>query len=119
MAPAYTTTHRQRAPLAAVLLLSLLPLFSPQADAAQVPWHSRTFKYVADNKDLKEVLRDLSASQSIATWISPEVTGTLSGKFETSRRNSSTIWRPPTALSGTTTAPCSGSGVQTNPRARP
>ncbi|MGY4892062.1 UNVERIFIED_CONTAM: EscC/YscC/HrcC family type III secretion system outer membrane ring protein [Xanthomonas axonopodis] len=84
MAPACTTAHRRRAPMAAVLMLSLLPLLSPHADAAQVPWHSRTFKYVADNKDLKEVLRDLSASQSIATWISPEVTGTLSGKFETS-----------------------------------
>lgn len=119
MAPACTTTHRQRAPLFAVLLLSLLPLFSPQADAAQVPWHSRTFKYVADNKDLKEVLRDLSASQSIATWISPEVTGTLSGKFETSPQKFLDDLAATYALSGTTTAPCSGSGVQTNPRARP
>lgn len=85
MAYACPPVHRhRRAPLAAALLLSLLPLLPPHADAAQVPWHSRSFKYVADHKDLKEVLRDLSASQSITTWISPEVTGTLSGKFEAS-----------------------------------
>ncbi|APO95004.1 type III secretion system outer membrane ring subunit SctC [Xanthomonas vesicatoria] len=75
--------HR-RAPVAAALLLGLLPLLPSHANAAQVPWHSHSFKYVADHKDLKEVLRDLSASQSITTWISPEVTGTLSGKFEAS-----------------------------------
>ncbi|MCC4609986.1 type III secretion system outer membrane ring subunit SctC [Xanthomonas campestris] len=85
MAYARPTVHRhRRAPLAAALLLGLLPLLPPHANAAQVPWHSRTFKYVADHKDLKEVLRDLSASQSVTTWISPEVTGTLSGKFEAS-----------------------------------
>lgn len=84
MAYASIPVHRRRAPLAAVLALSLLSLLPPHADAAQVPWHSRTFKYVADHKDLKEVLRDLSASQSLTTWISPEVTGTLSGKFDAS-----------------------------------
>ncbi|WP_349793298.1 type III secretion system outer membrane ring subunit SctC [Xanthomonas sp. WHRI 7064] len=85
MAYACPPVHRhRRAPLAAALLLSLLPLLPSHATAAQVPWHSRSFKYVADHKDLKEVLRDLSASQSITTWISPEVTGTLSGKFEAS-----------------------------------
>ncbi|WDJ86375.1 type III secretion system outer membrane ring subunit SctC [Xanthomonas campestris pv. incanae] len=83
MAYACPPVHRhRRAPLAAALLLGLLPLLPPHANAASVPWHSRSFKYVADRKDLKEVLRDLSASQSITTWISPEVTGTLSGKFE-------------------------------------
>ncbi|WAT15772.1 type III secretion system outer membrane ring subunit SctC [Xanthomonas fragariae] len=83
MAYACPPVHRhRRAPLGAALLLSLLQMMPSHANAAPVPWHSRTFKYVADHKDLKEVLRDLSASQSITTWISPEVTGTLSGKFE-------------------------------------
>lgn len=68
MAYACPPVHRhRRAPLAAALLLSLLPLLPSHATAAQVPWHSRSFKYVADQKDLKEVLRDLSASQSITT----------------------------------------------------
>lgn len=84
MAYAFTSVHRRRAPLAAVLAISLLSLLPPHAGAAQVPWHSRTFRYVADHKELKEVLRDLSASQSLTTWISPEVTGTLSGKFDAS-----------------------------------
>ena len=60
MAYACPPVHRhRRAPLAAALLLGLLPLLPPHANAASVPWHSRSFKYVADRKDLKEVLRDL------------------------------------------------------------
>ncbi|QHG88369.1 type III secretion system outer membrane ring subunit SctC [Xanthomonas sp. NCPPB 1638] len=83
MAHVYTPVYRhRRAPLCAALLC-LLPMLPMSVTAAPVPWQSHTFKYVAEQKDLKQVLRDLSASQSITTWISPEVTGTLSGKFDT------------------------------------
>ncbi|OAX64600.1 EscC/YscC/HrcC family type III secretion system outer membrane ring protein [Xanthomonas translucens pv. arrhenatheri] len=51
--------------------------------AAEVPWHRGNFQYVVENKDLKDVLRDFASSQGVMTWISPEVSGTVSGKFAT------------------------------------
>ncbi|KVK76061.1 hydrogenase [Burkholderia cepacia] len=56
-------------------------LFGSGAHAATVPWRAGDFDYVADHKDLKDVLRDFAASQGIATWISPEVSGTVRGRF--------------------------------------
>ncbi|WP_081052481.1 type III secretion system outer membrane ring subunit SctC [Burkholderia cepacia] len=47
-----------------------------------VAWHGARFEYVADHKDLKDVLRDFGASQHVMTWISPQVEGTVTGRFE-------------------------------------
>ncbi|AXF26126.1 EscC/YscC/HrcC family type III secretion system outer membrane ring protein [Burkholderia pyrrocinia] len=66
---------------AAVLLAAGCALPGGGAHAAAVPWRAGDFDYVADHKDLKEVLRDFAASQGITTWISPEVSGTVSGRF--------------------------------------
>ncbi|MCP1118213.1 type III secretion system outer membrane ring subunit SctC [Robbsia andropogonis] len=49
--------------------------------AEHIPWQSNRFEYVADHKDLKDVLRDFGASQHVATWISPHVEGTVAGRF--------------------------------------
>ncbi|HKT63746.1 MAG TPA: type III secretion system outer membrane ring subunit SctC [Burkholderia sp.] len=64
-----------------VLLAIGCALFCCGARAVPAPWRAGDFDYVADHKDLKEVLRDFAASQGITTWISPEVTGTVSGHF--------------------------------------
>ncbi|HTH62224.1 MAG TPA: type III secretion system outer membrane ring subunit SctC [Paraburkholderia sp.] len=49
--------------------------------AAPVRWKSASVDYVAEGKDIKDVLRDFGASQGLATRIAPGVTGTVSGKF--------------------------------------
>ncbi|WP_018606702.1 type III secretion system outer membrane ring subunit SctC [Uliginosibacterium gangwonense] len=53
------------------------------AEAAQIPWRTSRFEVAAGGKDLKELLRSLGASQNVATWISPQVTGAVTGKFST------------------------------------
>ncbi|MGF6612961.1 type III secretion protein C [Paraburkholderia sp. WSM4175] len=49
--------------------------------AAPVRWKSASVDYVAEGKDIKDVLRDFGASQGLATRIAPGVSGTVSGKF--------------------------------------
>ena len=61
----------------AVAALSL----AGSAMAAVIPWQSQKFEYVADRKDVKDVLRDLGASQHVMTWISPQVEGSVTGNF--------------------------------------
>ncbi len=51
------------------------------AHAERIPWQSNRFEYVADRKDLKDVLRDFGASQHVMTWISPQVEGNVTGRF--------------------------------------
>lgn len=57
-------------------------LASSDASARPIPWKSSHFQYVADHKDIKEVLRDLGASQNVMTWISPHVDGVVTGRFD-------------------------------------
>nr|WP_230588287.1 type III secretion system outer membrane ring subunit SctC [Ralstonia solanacearum] len=52
--------------------------------AAPIPWQSQKFEYVADRKDVKEVLRDLGASQHVMTSISTQVEGSVTGSFNES-----------------------------------
>ncbi|MDN7177131.1 type III secretion system outer membrane ring subunit SctC [Caballeronia sp. SEWSISQ10-4 2] len=65
----------------AVLALCTL---SAASMAAPMPWQTTQLDYVADHKDLKDVLRDVSASSGVPTWISPQVQGNVSGHFQTS-----------------------------------
>ncbi|WP_321816640.1 MULTISPECIES: type III secretion system outer membrane ring subunit SctC [unclassified Paraburkholderia] len=51
------------------------------AFAAPVQWRSGTLDYAAEGKDIKDVLRDVGASQGLAVRIAPGVTGSVSGKF--------------------------------------
>lgn len=57
---------------------------SAPAHAERIPWQSNRFEYVADRKDLKDVLRDFGASQHVMTWISPQVEGNVTGRFNSS-----------------------------------
>jgi type III secretion protein C len=58
-----------------------LGLLAPSAEAAPVHWKTAVVDYAAEGKDIKDVLRDFGASEGIATRIEPNVTGTVSGKF--------------------------------------
>jgi type III secretion protein C len=49
-----------------------------------MPWRASLIDYVADHKDLKDVLRDISAGSGLPTWISPQVQGNVSGHFQSS-----------------------------------
>lgn len=54
---------------------------SPRAAAHRIPWQSGNIKYVADHKDVKEILRELAASQNVMASISPQVEGNVTGSF--------------------------------------
>lgn len=56
---------------------------SPQADAAEVPWKSQQFELVANGRYLRDLLRNLGASQGIPTWVSPQIEGGVNGRFNT------------------------------------
>ncbi len=79
------TTSRKRGAHAAFLRLlgAVVATVSlaGSAVAAVIPWQSQKFEYVADRKDVKDVLRDLGASQHVMTWISPQVEGSVTGNF--------------------------------------
>jgi type III secretion protein C len=50
--------------------------------AAPVSWRHMTVHLSVDSKDLKDVLRDFTATQGIVTTIAPDVQGTVSGTFD-------------------------------------
>ena len=77
------------------LSLCLLALAASLAGAAsqagaaststsRIPWQTGSIKYVADHKDVKEILRELAASQNVMASISPQVEGNVTGNFSES-----------------------------------
>ncbi|RKE40046.1 type III secretion protein C [Paraburkholderia sp. BL23I1N1] len=66
--------------LAASLTLGALQL----ADAAPVRWRSNTVHIAVEGKDLKDVLRDFTASQGVAASIAGNVQGAVTGRFDMS-----------------------------------
>ena len=54
------------------------------ASASRIPWQTGSIKYVADHKDVKEILRELAASQNVMASISPQVEGNVTGNFSES-----------------------------------
>jgi len=66
--------------VAAVFALAVL-LTGHVASAAEIPWRTDNFNYVAQNKPLTELIRELAASQSLHVVIAPDVDGTVNGKF--------------------------------------
>src|SRR5262249_10542563 len=63
------------------VLLAALALNCVAAPAAPVRWRTTQIDYSADAKDVKDVLRDFSASQNIPANISKDVAGSVTGKF--------------------------------------
>ncbi|MGF6768170.1 type III secretion protein C [Paraburkholderia sp. GAS199] len=54
------------------------------ADAAPVRWRGTTVHIAVEGKDLKDVLRDFTASQGVAASIAGSVQGTVTGHFDMS-----------------------------------
>lgn len=73
----------KRFPTGAAALLALWLACAVPAHAAgqPIPWRTGTIKYVADHKDVKEILRELAASQNVMASISPQVEGNVTGSF--------------------------------------
>jgi type III secretion protein C len=69
-------------PLGLAAVLALTALLLPPARAAQVQWRPENFTYLAQNKPLKEFLREFAASQGLSIVISAAVDGTVNGKFD-------------------------------------
>lgn len=74
---------RQRFRLTALAALTAaLALSWSAARAAQISWPTKNFSYMAQNKPLKEFLREFGASQGVSVVIDPKVEGTVNGKFD-------------------------------------
>lgn len=59
-----------------------LVLCATPAGAAEIPWRAEPVERVYEQKDLRELLRELAASQGITANVDGEVTGTVFGKFK-------------------------------------
>jgi type III secretion protein C len=87
MSPSTFARRRRPARLATFLAVAAAVAAltaSAPAHAERIPWQGNRFEYVADRKDLKDVLRDFGASQHVMTWISPQVEGNVTGRFNSS-----------------------------------
>ena len=60
------------------------PSRAAASSSSRIPWQTGSIKYVADHKDLKEILRELAASQNVMASISPQVEGNVTGNFSES-----------------------------------
>ena len=59
----------------------LVLLVAQTSSGAEIHWRSGTFSYVAQDKPLKEFIREFSASEGVNVVIASEVEGTVNGKF--------------------------------------
>lgn len=92
--PATACAYRRPGPHWAALLLLAAWLCLPgaQARAAELHWANRPFAIVADNKPIADFVRELAASQNITAVVDDHVSGTISGRFSgTPRQTLNTI----------------------------
>jgi len=73
--------HKRFSPGAALLALCLACAVPAHAAGQAIPWRTGTIKYVADHKDVKDILRELAASQNVMASISTQVEGNVTGSF--------------------------------------
>lgn len=73
-----TNARGWRAAAAALVLAAV----AWTAAATEVPWRPEPVERVYEQKDLRELIRELAASQSITANVDNEVTGTVYGKFK-------------------------------------
>lgn len=64
----------------AAIVLALLGASAPSF-AAVADWRPGNVNYVAEGKDIKDVLRDFAASQGMPAVIPPDLKGTVTAKF--------------------------------------
>jgi type III secretion protein C len=85
MAPTLTSAtfaSRCKQRLAAIAAITLC-CFSANIAAAEIAWPANArFKYVAQKKDLRELLREFAGSQGITVAVADGVDGAVSGRFD-------------------------------------
>ena len=59
----------------------LVLLAAQTSSGAEIHWRNGTFSYVAQDKPLKEFIREFSAGEGVNVVIASEVEGTVNGKF--------------------------------------
>lgn len=64
-----------------LLLQAAALLGSHAANASEIHWRTNNFTYVAQDKSLKEFIRDFAADQGVNVIIAPDLDGTINGKF--------------------------------------
>ncbi|MGI4858679.1 MAG: type III secretion system outer membrane ring subunit SctC [Janthinobacterium lividum] len=79
-----TLFSRRAIAAAAAALVTGLAGVPGNASAAPIPWRTMQMDYEADHRALRDVLRDVSASAGVPVWISPKVSGNVTGHFQTS-----------------------------------
>jgi len=62
-------------------MLALAALLAQITAAAEIHWRTGNFTYMAQDKPLRDFIRDFAASQGLSVVIAPEVSGTVNGKF--------------------------------------
>lgn len=73
--------ERLRGGWARFVMAAMLCCAGAGAQAAELRWRTGVFSYQAQNKPLKDFLREFAASQGITVVVAPEVEGTVSGRF--------------------------------------
>ncbi|HYD63749.1 MAG TPA: type III secretion system outer membrane ring subunit SctC [Noviherbaspirillum sp.] len=73
----------QRLGVIASSIFACLVLTVNAAHAAAIPWPAKArFQYVAQKKELRELLREFAASEGISVSIAEGIQGSVSGKFD-------------------------------------
>jgi type III secretion protein C len=65
----------------ALSMLLAATLLAQTAAAGEIHWRTANFTYMAQDKPLKDLIRDFAASQGLSVVIAPEVSGIVNGKF--------------------------------------
>ena len=73
--------HRLRAGLRLAALALAIAGTTLPATGAEVPWRPEPIERVYEQKDLRELIRELASSQGISASVDKEVAGTVYGKF--------------------------------------
>lgn len=76
-----TLARRERPRHMLLVLAFVMACVAFDSHGAQISWRSETFNYVAQNKPLKEFIREFAAAQGLTAVVAPEVEGTINGKF--------------------------------------
>jgi type III secretion protein C len=76
-----TQTAKRWLPCVGLLLQAAALLAAYGASASEIHWRTSNFTYVAQDKSLKDFIRDFAADQGVNVVIAPDVDGKINGKF--------------------------------------
>jgi type III secretion protein C len=65
----------------AVMALGTVLTMTSKTEAAEIRFKNNNFSYLAQNKDLKEFIREFAASQGLVAVVPNDLSGTVNGKF--------------------------------------